>query len=220
MNRIQGTCMAIGGATVRWTPQKRYSHAFIDSQTHVPSRRLNLRCILHWDTKRFEPVREQPPVSKAFGLNHPATRVCTIGTICSSRWFSIMCDGEPSGTNRIYTSGITRWEQDNMQAGYPEGWGQGHTSSHKSKLLYSCHKSLMSRATHREVLFPHTIGVSESPWLSRSPLLLSVSWHFLTLTSAPDAQTGHPQKLRVTYVHRRAQDNGNCPQIKLYHDIS
>jgi len=31
-------------------------------------------------------------------------------------------------------------------------------------------------------VFLRTIGVSESPWLSRSPLLCSVPWHFLTLT--------------------------------------
>ena len=45
-----------------------------------------------------------------------------------------------------------------MQADDLQGQGQG-TSSNKLKLIYSCHKS---RATHREVLFPHTIGVSES----------------------------------------------------------
>ena len=49
-----------------------------------------------------------------------------------------------------------------MKAGHLQGRGQGHTCSRKSKLIDSYHKSLMSHATHREV-FPHTIGVSESP---------------------------------------------------------
>ena len=64
MNRIQRTCVAIGGATVRWTSQNRCSHAFIDSQTHVPSRGLNLWWILRWDTETFEPEWEQSLIFK------------------------------------------------------------------------------------------------------------------------------------------------------------
>ena len=74
--------------------------------------------------------------------------------------------------------------------------------------------SSSSRVNVTEV-FLHTIGVSESPWLVsnlphprvnktkqhtlfRSPLPFIVSWHFLTLTSALDAQAGHPQNFRAT----------------------
>ena len=50
--------------------------------------------------KDSNPAWEQPPVSKAFGLNHLVTRVYAIGT----GRFSITCDGKPFGTNRIYMS--------------------------------------------------------------------------------------------------------------------
>jgi len=57
-------------------------------------------------------------------------------------------------------------------------------------------------------------------WLSRGPTLSSVSWRFLTLTSALDAQAGHPQKFRAIWIHCHAQYNGNCPQTKSHHDMN
>ena len=87
---------------------------------------------------------------------------------------------------------IPRWEQGNMQAGYRQRRERGHTSQAlNQKLIYSRHQNpicivtqncdsrrriLICLATPREV-FPHTIGVSESPWLFRNPLPLIVSWH-------------------------------------------
>ena len=90
-----------------------------------------------------------------------------------------------------------RWEMDHHRVQrVVHTWQKGLIKN------WSFTVKLVTLTFHRNSYGFPTIRVYKSPVTSNNSFSPSVLWHFLTLTSAPDAQAGHPLKFRATYTHR------------------
>ena len=100
------------------------------------------------------------------------------------------------------TTHITRRAQGCKQAGCRRRQERHSApSTLKTKQVYSYHENpymnTMILCERNRTVSPYNRSLLESVTLRR-PLRYSVPWHFLTLTSALDAQAGHPPKFRAT----------------------
>jgi len=96
---------------------------------------------------------------------------------------------------------------------------RSHIFSAESKLLYSCHKNHISMRLI-EKYFPIQVVSLRARDSPEAPFSLVSHDTFSHLHLRQMRRQGTRKKTCATYVHCRAQDNGNCPQTKSYHNIN